>query len=61
MQKRDHLGCNILLMGSQLGPRSIKTSNVDWYIVFLCISELPTPYQFKNKLRTIQPRHFGKN
>ena len=30
------------------------------YIIFLCISKLPTPRQIKYKLRAILPQNFGK-
>ena len=56
MCKRDHLRCNIWLMGSE----SIKAFNVALYIVFLCIYKLPTPRQIESKLTTIQPQNFGK-
>ena len=56
MCKKDHLGCNTWLMDSQ----PIKTSNVVLYIVFLCISKLPSSRQIKNTLRAIQPQNFGK-
>ena len=56
MCRKDHLRHRIWLIGSQ----SINASNVALYIVLLCISELPTPYQFKNKIRTVEPQNFGK-
>ena len=43
-----------------MGCQSIKISNVVLHVVLLCISESPTRYQFKNKLRTIQPKNSGK-
>ena len=60
MQERP-IPCRIWLMGSQ----SIKASNAVLCMIatclvcdLYCISNLPTPKQFKNELKTIQPQDF---